>query len=529
MLAKTPHNQAANDYLQTACEKLPVVKQTLHEFGDSTLGVYIERFNQSGNAQPFQPRDDLFRIIEQYGSLFAETSAIKKIISNLASSPIVLTANHQGVDYFAQSLQGTLIFALNHLLGSQASPLAPVFAFGNIPLNNLTFPRGMLLYRAHQTQSNKMPLKTPLFPDRLKRRMVSHTPSFDQEMVNRLKKRLNQMALNKKIAPDLEAAAVSILENHYSDPEVLKLPDYSYQSTFLNNRIWNQLFKNPKPCAALIYLEIEKIVTQLLHSDLKNRDSLAFQVMFEDRLCEKVVGYLDGVTGCWECETLQRRVDSSVSSRKPTHSNQNAGTVFFWGIDDSGRRIPLVLLKKNGSEPMLRGVSDGGENFEVPFTPRNILDGLQKADLLPSLFTCFLTIAFARGIVCIGGYHQSQYLPQIKKGLITALNQANGYGDVINFIDQVPASGYLSGMLAVMTAITPDSLAPAGPVEIMAAGGLTREDIEKMRGLTVREAHLAGLFETVPDIYHPKQLNPDWKLSLARECGQILSAKVVVK
>ncbi len=519
---------SSNDYLQTACEKLPVVKQTLHEYGDSTLGDYIERFNHSGHVQPFQSRDDLFGIIEQYGSLFADTWAVKKIIDNLASNPVVLTANHQGVDYFAQSIQGTLIFALNHLLASQAS-LAPVFAFGNIPLNNLTYPRGMLLYRAHQTQSNKMPLKTPLFPDRLKRRMVSHTPPFDQEMVDRLKKRLNQMALKKKIAPGLEAAAVAILENHYSDPEVLKLPDYSRQSTFLNTRIWNQLFENPKPSVDLIYLEIEKIVAQLLLNDLKNGDSLAFKVMFEDPLCEKILEALDGVTGCWEYETLQRRLDSSVSSQKPIQSNQNPGTVFFWGIDASGRRIPLVLLKNKVARPLLRGISDSGKEFEVAFTSQSILGGLQKGDLLPSLFTCFLTVAFARGLVCIGGYHQGQYLPLIKKGLITAFHQANGYGDVINFIDQTSASGYLSGMLAVMTEIFSDGLAPAGPVEIIAAGGLTRDEIERMRALSVREAHLAGLFETVPDIYHSSQLNPDWRLSLARECKQALSAKVVVK
>ena len=529
MYAEQQQNSPANQYLDTACQSLPVVKLTIRKYGDLPLCTYIDRFASPDHTKTFQSCNDLFQIIEQYCLSFYDVLAAKRVVRDLETNPVVLTANHQGVDYFAQSVQGTLIFALNRLLLPQ-SPTVPVFAFGNVPLNNLTYPRGMLLYHVNLAQIKKMPLKAPLFPDRLKRRMVSHTPKFDQAMVLRLKKRLRLMVLKNQVASDLGNIADAILDNDYCHPEVMRLPDYSQQATVLNNRIWKQLFRNQKPSADLIYLEIEKVVSQLLVGDLADTQSLAYQVMFEEELCEHTIEALNRVTGCWDYETLNRRADPHFSIEDQKHSNHNAGTVFFWGIDPSGRRIPLALIKASASTAILRGISDHGKQFEIPFTCQSLSEGLQQRKLLPSLFTCFLTIAFARGIVCIGGYHQGEYLPRMKQGLVAALHQTRGYQDVANLIELVSADSYLSGMMAVMSKTAKeDGLTPAGPVEIIAGRGITRDEIEQMRALTVREAHLAGLFETVPDIIRPSLLEPDWKLKLAQDCYQKLINKVVIK
>ena len=72
-------------------------------------------------------------------------------------------------------------------------------------------------------------------------------------------------------------------------------------------------------------------------------------------------------------------------------------------------------------------------------------------------------------------------------------------------------------------------LVPAGPLEIIAGGGITRRDIEKMLSLTVREAHLAALFETLPDAISPTRLPTGWKKQLAADSLRLLKGKVVVK
>ena len=48
------------------------------------------------------------------------------------------------------------------------------------------------------------------------------------------------------------------------------------------------------------------------------------------------------------------------------------------------------------------------------------------------------------------------------------------------------------------------------------------------RALTVREAHVASLSETLPDLGATEGLPPDWKDRLARECGSRLAGRLPV-
>jgi hypothetical protein len=74
-----------------------------------------------------------------------------------------------------------------------------------------------------------------------------------------------------------------------------------------------------------------------------------------------------------------------------------------------------------------------------------------------------------------------------------------------------------------------DCLIPAGPAEIIAGGGLTKDDLEKIKSLTVRDAHLAGLFETIPDFAPWVLSQSGWKRKLAEEIWPLLNEKVVLK
>ena len=130
---------------------------------------------------------------------------------------------------------------------------------------------------------------------------------------------------------------------------------------------------------------------------------------------------------------------------------------------------------------------------------------------------------------CVGGYFQCEYLPKMQAGLVKALQKTAGYQDVADLVEGVTTDTYLSGMQAVMARINEDTLVPAGPIEIIAGGGLTDDDIQQILSLTVRDAHLASLFETVPDIVPWTVKTPDWKKQLAIDCCQMLRRRVVIK
>jgi len=513
----------ARQHLESICRHLPVVKRILSEYGNTTLANYLQQFPVE-TPQPYQQPDDLHTAAYRYVQPLLGETVAQQVANDIAHSPIVLTTNHDGVDFFPNSIQGSLIFSLPSISGHSASTTVPVFSFGNIPLNNATFPRGLLLYQADHDDLNDMPLKIPLFGERLKRTMVSVAPAFDQDMICRIQKQTRKLADKRRISAELELLLHTLFEEEYCADCVMQQPRYSRQAVILNNRIWKRLFADDLTVPELVCLEIEKIAVMLLESDLSNPQSLAWRAMFDSGLGECLLEKLDGVRGCWNRENLRQRFEDKTGRQ----SGKQCGTFFFWGVDASGRRIPLEFNSDASGKKRLEGIDDHGNPLEVSCTPDAILAALNEERLIPSLFTCFLTIAFARGVVCVGGDFQCEYLPQMQRGVVHALNQS-GYQDIGDLVAKVKTDCYQDCMLTAMCSFGENALIPAGTVEIISGGGITATDMEKMLSLTVREAHLAGLFETIPSIMPPRLRPPGWKEQLAADCFQLLKEKIVIK
>jgi hypothetical protein len=519
----------AEHYINIACRVLPVVAHTLKYYGDISLSVYLENFSVEKSAS-YQSPADLFEIVHSYTAKLLGEFAAEAVVNDLKEQPVILTANHLGVDYFAQSIQGTLIFALNRINAPHRASTVTAFSFGNVPLNNLTFPRGVLAYGTGSDEIEKMPHRIALFPDRLKRSMVSVTPAFDSAMVDRTQKRSDRLFVEKRLSGDLLGHFKKIFQKDYLCPSILRLPNYSQQSVVLNHRIWQRLFAENITIPQLIYLEIEEITSRLLASDLVNSKSLVHLLFFDQLLRKNLLDLLDGVKGCWNQEKLFKRRKLDLLSKSETEKHFDCGTHFFWGVDKKGRRISLRVTRSTGNGYILCGRDTDGASVEIPFTPQAIRNGCRAKYLLPSLFTCFLAVAFARGLVCVGGYHQCAYLPVMKAGIVDALQQTGGYENIARSVNQVPTNNYLSGMMVIMAKLNQENfLVPAGPLEIMAGGGVQLEDMERMLSLTLRDAHLAALFETVPDVLAAGQLKSGWKKQLAAECYHLLKNKVVIK
>jgi hypothetical protein len=515
-------------YLDMVRRNLSVVDRTISQYGNLSLREYLTSFSCEIGAS-FQGRDELLDIVCRYVAPLLGKAVAKETLEDLAAHPIVLTSNHHGVDYYAQTLQARLIFSLRSISKTSSARTVPVFACGNIPLNNPTYPRGLLLYRCASGNLDAMPHKLPLFPDRLKRTMVSAAPAYDETMVGSLQGRLDRMISQGSLPSDVGVAARNILVEVYRYAALGTVSDYSRQAVILNSLIWKRLFAKGFSPPEMIYLELEKIVDALLALDLSNRSSLAWGVLFDPTLRENVLAELNGIKGCWNLDVLGQRSATIALGETHPGAGRYCGTVFFWGVDRAGRRIPLHTARRSSGEVVFRGMDDEGTALEILLTTDAISKSLQERQLVPSLFTCFLVLAFARGVCCVGGYFQCEYLPAMQRGLAAALQSTPGYGDVAQAVLQVPTTLYLDGMIAVMSRIEDGLLIPAGLLEIIAGGGLTEEDIVTMLALKVREAHLADLFETVPDGAPPESRTTGWKRQLAAAGSAWLEGRVVVK
>ena len=527
--AKKVHNGfSAESCLNVACETFPVIRNTIKNYGDNTLVEYLNHIIPEAGSS-YQSMTDLLEVVSTYTKPLLGQEIAKQVANDIETCPVVLTANHHGVAYFAQDFQGCLIFSLNRSTRKNSLKTVPVFSCGTVPLNNLTYPLGMLLYRVGNGELDAVPRKLPVFSNKYRRRLVSVVDSVDEDMIQRAEKRIDKLVHDRMICSSLAEPVHKIFQNEYCAPSVITESLYSRQAVVLNNRIWNRLFGETGSVPEIVSLELEKISSALLERDLTNSESLVSCIMFDAKLRENVFEELDGSKACWQTQKLLMRLHADPLDKTELQKTNGCGTMLFWGIDDWGRRVPLYLKATTTSRDVLRGVDDRGNNWELPFSPKSIKEGIYQGKLLPSMFTSYLVVSLARGVVCTGGYFPFEYLPAMPRGIVAALKKTGGYGNVAKLVSNVSTNTYLSGMIAVMTRINRDYLVPAGPVEILAGGGIGKDDIERLRSLTVRDAHIGALSDTMPDLPNWVAPTPKWKTQLAADIARLLANKIVIK
>ena len=519
---------SAESCLNVARENFSVLRNTLNKHGNNTLSEYLN-YIKPKHQSSCQSIGDLLDVIKRYIQPLLGESKARQAADDIELSPVVLTANHHGVTYFAQDFQGSLIFSLNKITGQESGTTVPVFSCGTVPLDNLTYPSGLLFYRVGNGDLEAVPRKLPVFSNKIRRQLVSNVQPFDKEMLVRANKSLAKLLNDNAICASLAEAAQMLLLKDYCASTVMDLHSYSQQAVILNNAIWKKLFSGRVPVPELVCLELERISSELLVKDLANSESLASCIMFDATLCENVFEELNGKRACWQTEKLLKRLHACLLNETKKPATKGCGTMLFWGLNDRGRKVPLYLDTVTGNSKKLRGVDDRGNILELSFSPKSILEGLNRNKLLPSLFTSFLVVSLARGVVCAGGYFQCEYLPAMQRGVVNALEKAGGYDSVARQVSDVTTDTYLSGMIAAMTRVNKNYLVPAGPIEIMAAGGFKEDDIMQLQSITVKDAHVAALTETLQDLPLWARQTPNWRTHLALNIARLLENKVVIK
>jgi hypothetical protein len=518
----TGNDSLIEHYMAEIRKRLPVVDRALALYGELPLSEYLDLVTKTPSER-YQSHEDLADVVYEYAAplLGEEIAAMAR--EELKQSPAVLTANHHGVDYFAQSVQGTLLFSQRKLPNGQKARTVLVFACGNIPLDNITYPRGALLYGSPE-ENKGMLTKVPLFSNKVRRQSVSRVSGIDHSMLKQAVKRLTKQQQNSEVYP-APANTLKELLQEYAAVDVLQKDNYSDQSVLLNSRIWQRMFAADVAKPQLIYLELEKVAERLLVIDLKNSNSLVSSLLFDEQLRSSLITKLDTVSCCWDNSELQQRWDTRNSTAENTVTG--CGTFMFWAVDEKGRRIPLAVVAGDDGF-WLRGCDDKANLKEVRLTAESLLLGLQGGHLMPSVFTCFLVISLARGVTCAGGYYQAEYLSLMQQGVCEVLASQSTTQAMGKQVAEVNTDCYMSGMQSVMSD-NGSGLIPAGPVEIISGGAINSEELQRITSLTLEDAHHASLAETMLDALHELLPVGDWQKTLAAENYQLLKDKVVIR
>lgn len=470
----------------------------LRQSGDATLAEFLESMGHATTQAP-QGRDDLWRVIEDQATLHYGAEVAREAVAELRLDPTVPTSNHFGIDTFADSVQGTLLFGLRRRPDGGPKRTVVVLGCSSVSLDNLTYPMGLLLY---DPRDGRVPQRLPLFPNRFRRWTVGSAPPIEEASLVRARDRLRAMPLGEFA----KQAAARTLEEDI--PAALALPTYGRQATRINTRLWSRM-STGSAMPTLVQLELESVCAALVREDLGDPSSIVWRLMFSGLVREALLTGLDGARACWNLDNLRRRLTDPVGD-----AQARDGTVFFWGLTGEGRRVPLTLREHAGGM-RLAGIDERRRTWEWEFSPQSLAEALGSGQLIPSLITCFAALAFARGVVCIGGHYQAAYLPVMQRGVHEALRLEDK--EAADLIARVPTWRYLAGMQMIMRMLPDGAGIPAGPVEIGGCGGLTDADLTRILEITVQEAHLAAFPEFFPHLVPDAEVPDDWMRRLTLE------------
>jgi len=80
-----------------------------------------------------------------------------------------------------------------------------------------------------------------------------------------------------------------------------------------------------------------------------------------------------------------------------------------------------------------------------------------------------------------------------------------------------------------MTTVRAKALTPAGILEIVAGGGLSSGDLERIGAISVRSAHLASIVETVLDVMPELADSDEWSDPVETELYRAIRTQMIVK
>lgn len=513
------------ELMELAEENLPVVKRTILEYGDKGIDFYLKSINHNSGTTSIDPRKDFINAVVDYLEPLLGQDVANRVANDIETFPVILTANHHGIEYLPQFMQGNILYYICRLINDKNSSTVPVLSCGGVPMRNCSYARGILMYEIEAEGINDLPCKLPVFPDKYRQAMVNLMPPFTESFVNNALKRLDKLVSTEQVNSKIGSTAKDILEEVYLKDFVLNQKKYSHQAVIVNHQIGKKIFSKTAKKPDIAYIELEAITSSLIKLDLLKSSSLAYVTLFNENLCEKIISNLDGKRICWDTKKLQQLTSEELSKDERSKLIGGSGTHFFWGVEENFMRYPLMLVKEKGKTPKLVGREGSGVERSFEFTTSNIIELLKNDKIMPSVFMCFLVIAFARNYGCLGGYFQGDYLKAIKKGMEEAFSEFPEYFSYKNEISNVPCDYYLSGPMFAGIKKDKNLVLPAGTIEIIAGGGFDERDLEKISEINIEEAHHLGIYNLYPDIANESNWIEDWQQRLGEELFKTYNEK----
>lgn len=456
--------------------------------GELSLAEYARAMPNGGAA--LQDGEDLIALAEAEAVRLFSPATGTALRRELETRFLALTANHLGVDFHPEFLQGDLVFALG------CRNAVPLFACGGVPCNNMAYPRGLLL--APREPGTTKPGRFPALAVGDRHAFVSAQIPFQAPHVRSALDSLPHAGLSATEG----ALAAGVLADVYLHPAVLRQENFRDQMSAANALLWTRLTGRALRLPPLACLDFQHLCGLLAAEDLKRPGTLAHDILLEPELTETVFHTLNGARACW-----------TMREDRPER-----GSFLFWGLDEKGRG---VALRPDLGKRALIAPRRPDMRFELESD--TLKEALFSRRLLPTLYLSFAVTALARGLSCAGGVFQYAYLPAMGAGTAEALRRCGDTARADRLSVRCPLGAGFHALRApeARPDVRPDvrNEAPdhaAGPLDILRHGGLDERDWEHFGKLRTREAFFCSLPFQYEDIIPETERLPGWFEALRR-------------
>ena len=262
--------------------------------GALSLAEYACSMSQCGDA-PLQDGEDLIALAEAEAARIFSPAVGAALRRELETRFLALTANHHGVDFHPEFLQGNLVFALG------CKDAVPLFACGGVPCNNMAYPRGLLL-PPREAGSTK-PGRFPALAVGDRHAFVSAQIPFRAAHVHSALDGLPRA----KLTETERHLAAEILTDVYLHPSVLRQTCFRDQMSAANALLWNRLAGSGLRLPPLACLDFQHLCGLLLAEELNHPDTLAHDLLLEPELTKAIFHVLNGAQACWNIPKTKPR------------------------------------------------------------------------------------------------------------------------------------------------------------------------------------------------------------------------------
>ncbi len=381
----------------------PYFESYFQKFGNLSL-LEIQRYFKSCRQNP----SDAFvnACVKEAARLYGQTNALL-LKKSLSIGSACYFANHGGFENHPQLIASTLSACGYEAL--EGAQIHPVFACTSIGSYSPTVPAGMLSGRI---EINFKRIKCQFYSNKYRDTLLKNLPPLKKQDIDKAMLQAKSKGFFKTEIATFETIKTLLYAyKNYNIIDIGALFNTAAYSAFLPDNIANRA----------LFLDVDKIATELLIEDLSNENSFISIIINNHEALKKILKDLSNVSGCWSSNLLfKNEIDPKTCS----------GSVLFYELNQKGRKSPLKIIEKN-NEFFLCGQK---EIFKL--TSDVLCQKLKSQEIIPCIYTLQTNLAFTHNLALTGGIFMRIYFEKMTTKSVEILK---GYGyDYQNILNIQP-------------------------------------------------------------------------------------------